>query len=393
MRKRLIVISWVLAAATACGGSGSAEPGDDGGQEGADAPLDDVGATGRDVLSETPEGAADAVADAPAEAETDAEAAAQASDASLLDDAEAGLAAPDADGGTASADAEEQDAGGHDSSSDATEGSASNLDAGAGVDSAYPDAGAGVDSAYPDAPADGPGGDSSDGETPDAETPDGQTTDGQTDGQAIDATGLQDASDGGMSPPCEPVPDCPMKLWTPTSSLGGGGGTVTTCGLHLYDQTRNDILLVYQGPVAKEATLNGDFTLTVSFADYSASGGFEISVHGYDGTEFYVAAPVNGYEVASYWPAGAITPTDQTAAATATSGVATFSRVGTLLTATIDSGGAVASMTGAVSTGAFTARLGASSGTQGTFSVYVTAVDVMNSTGTFQPDAFHCGSI
>jgi hypothetical protein len=380
MRRQLIVLSWVLAGATACGGSGSAEPGGDGGHEGADALVDDVGATGRDVLLEPPEDAPDAVADAPAEAETVAETGANISDASLLNDAEAGLVPPNADGGTASTDAAEQDAGDHDSSSEATDGSAGNLDAAAGPDSAGPD------SAYPDAPADAPGGDNFDGETPDAGTPDAPTPDAES----PDAPTL-DASDGGVSPPCDPVPACPMKLWTATSSFGGA--TVTTCGLHLYEQAGDDILTVTQGPLAKQATLNGNFTLTVSFADYSASGSFEISLHGSDGTEFFVAAPVGGYEVASYLPAGAITPTHQTAAATATSGVATFSRVGTSLTATIDSGGAVASITGAVGTGAFSARLGVFSSTQDTISVYVTAVDVMNSTGTFQPDAFHCGSI
>jgi hypothetical protein len=380
MRRQLIVIFWVLAAATACGGSGSAEPGDDGGHDGADVTVGDVGATGRDVLSETPEDAPDAVADGPAEAETVAEAAAQTSDASLLNDAEAGLLPPDADGGTASRDVDEQDAGDHDSSSEATEGSGGNLDAGAGLDRAEPDA-----------PADAPGADNADGEMRDAETTDGQTTDGQSDGQATDATGLRDGSEGGVSSPCDPVPACPMKLWTATSSFGGG--TVTTCGLHLYDQAPYDILSVIQGSLTKQATLNGNFTLTVSFADYSGSGSFEISLHGSDGTEFYVAAPAGGYEVASYLPVGAITPTDQTAAATASSGVATFSRVGTSLTAKIDSGGAVASITGVVSTGAFTTRLDVGNGTQGSFSVYVTAIDVMNSTGTFQPDAFHCGSI
>jgi hypothetical protein len=40
-----------------------------------------------------------------------------------------------------------------------------------------------------------------------------------------------------------------------------------------------------------------------------------------------------------------------------------------------------------------TVLLNLNNGLHGASSVDVTAVEVMNSTGTFQSDAFHCGSI
>jgi hypothetical protein len=362
----------VIVAVNACGGSGTDEtvrPGAQDGSTPSDAPSEPVadattgdfadarwvdGEGNVDTPDQTSDGMPGPDGNDAAEQETEAEAAAPSGDA------EAGVQTPDADGATDAADSAARDAADHDAATDAGEDAA-------GIDS---------------------GGDA------ERDAPEDATGDG-----AADATSSPDASDSGTAPTCAPVPPCATKIWTLIpDNAAAESATVTTCGIHLYDNGPSDIFQIQQGPLTAPATLTGDFTLTVSFANVASSSssfsGFQVIVNaGGSGSEFFVSAPSGGYEVASYLAAGSVSPSDVTAASTATSGVATFSRVGTTLTATVTAGGAVASKTGTAGTGPLYVRIALANGVDGASSVEVTSVEVTGSTGTFQSDAFRCGSL
>ncbi len=214
------------------------------------------------------------------------------------------------------------------------------------------------------------------------------SSDSASDSSAVDATGSDAPIDD-----CQPVPACAASLWTEVVG-GTGDATISTCGLHLQSTAT---VRVEEETSALPDGLDGDFTLVVQFADFSANqvgSAFADADFALENNDAILSAAISngGYIIASVEPPGQSSPTDQTLATMGHSGTITFTRSGSVGSVTVESAGVTAFESGTIGAKRIYPHFDASSA-NGSVSVTIRDVGVSAGTGTFKTDTFTCNGL
>jgi hypothetical protein len=196
------------------------------------------------------------------------------------------------------------------------------------------------------------------------------------------------------------VPACAAVTWTEV--LGSAGdATISSCGMLL--QT-TDTVRVTQGTQVAPWGIDGDFTVVVDFRDFAPNqvgGGFADAALVMENNDAILSgiitndstgATAGGFVIASVEPIGQVSPTDDPVATAGQSGTMTFTRIGTVGTVTVNSGGATAVESGVIGANRIFPFFQAVSG-NGTVSITLSSIQLTAGSGTFQSDTFTCNGL